>query len=219
MTYRLYNSYANSAGRRVRIALHLKDIPFEYVPIDIAPPAEEHLGEEFGKINPMRLIPALEHDGHILIESMAILDYLEDLHPEPSLYPDGPLKKAHAKAFAMTVAAGMHPLHNMRVIKYLGQELELDQKAVAKWYVTWADKGLHALEMLVSENRDEGPYCFGETPSVADLFLVPQYANYQNLGLNLTPYPHLAAIVDACNAHPAFIKAEPENQPDFPAEG
>eukprot|EP00913_Durusdinium_trenchii_P005107 g4753.t1 len=124
-----------------------------------------------------------------------------------------------AKAFAMTVAAGMHPLHNMRVIKYLGQELELDQKAVARWYVTWADKGLHALERLVSENREEGPYCFGANPSVADLFLVPQYANYQNLGLNLTPYPHLAAIVEACTAHPAFIKAAPENQPDFPGDG
>eukprot|EP00439_Symbiodinium_sp_Y106_P088172 s1_g708.t1 len=219
MTYRLHNSYANSAGRRVRIALHLKGLPFEYVPVDIAPPAEEHLGEAYGKINPMRLIPALEHDGNVLIESLAIIDYLEERHPEPSVYPADPLDKARAKAFAMTVAAGMHPLHNMRVVKYLGQELELDQKAVAKWYVTWADKGLFALETLVSENRGDGPFCFGASPSVADMFLVPQYANYQNLGLNLTAYPHLSAIVDACNAHPAFIKAAPENQPDFPDEG
>jgi len=167
----------------------------------------------------MRLIPSLEHDGKIVIESLAIIDYLEELHPTPSLYPSDPLVKAQAKAFAMTVAAGMHPLHNMRVIKYLGQELELDQKAVAKWYVTWADKGLVALETLVSDNRSEGPYCFGAKPSVADLFLVPQYANYVNLGLNLTAYPHLAAIVETCNAHPAFIKAAPANQPDFPGEG
>jgi len=218
MTYRLHNSYANSAGRRVRIALHLKDIPFEYVAVDISPSAEEHLNAAYGEINPMRLIPSLEHDGKIVIESLAIIDYLEDLHPAPSLYPSDPLVKAQAKAFAMTVAAGMHPLHNMRVIKYLGQELELDQKAVAQWYITWADKGLFALETLAAQAGHDGPYCFGAAPSIADLFLVPQYANYQNLGLDLTAYPRLAAIVEACNAHPAFIKAAPENQPDFPKE-
>lgn len=218
MTYRLHNSYANSAGRRVRIALHLKDIPFEYVSVDISPSAEDHLKEAFGEVNPMRLIPALDHDGRIVIESMAIIDYLEDLHPTPSLYPSDPLVKAQAKAFAMTVAAGMHPLHNMRVIKYLGQELELDQKAVAKWYITWADKGLVALETLIARGEHTGPFCFGSEPSVADLFLVPQYANYQMLGLDLTAYPRLTAIVDACTAHPAFIKAAPENQPDFPVE-
>jgi len=218
MTYRLHNSYANSAGRRVRIALHLKDIPFEYVTVDISPSAEEHLNEAYGKVNPMRLIPSLEHDGEIVIESLAIIDYLEDLHPAPSAYPSDPLAKAQAKAFAMTVAAGMHPLHNMRVIKYLGQELELDQKAVAKWYITWADKGLVALEALVTSGGFDGPYCFGEQPSIADIFLVPQYANYQMLGLDLSAYPRLAAIVESCNVHPAFIKAAPENQPDFPEE-
>jgi maleylacetoacetate isomerase len=218
MTYRLHNSYANSAGRRVRIALHLKDIPFEYVSVDISPSAEEHLNEAYGKINPMRLIPSLEHDGKIVIESLAIIDYLEDLHPAPSVYPSDPLVKAQAKAFAMTVAAGMHPLHNMRVIKYLGQELGLDQKAVAKWYITWADKGLVALETLVTSGGFDGPYCFGAQPSIADIFLVPQYANYQMLGLDLAAYPRLAAIVETCNAHPAFIKAAPENQPDFPKE-
>lgn len=215
MTYRLHNSYANSAGRRVRIALHLKHIPFEYIPVDIAPPAEEHLSDAYGKINPMRLIPALDHDGTILNESLAIIDYLDELHPAPALYPRDPKDKAYVRGFAMTVAAAMHPLHNMRVIKYLGQELQLDQKAVAKWYITWADKGLYALEEMIIRAGTPGPYCFGAEPCVADLFLVPQFENYRNLGLNLTPYPRLGAIVDTCNVHPAFVAAAPENQPDY----
>lgn len=215
--FRLHNFHANSAGRRVRIALHLKNIAFDYVSVDISPTAEEHLGEAYGEINPMRLIPALEHDGKVLTDSFAIIDYLEDLHPKPALYPQDAMERAQVRAFAMTVAAGMHPLHNTRVIKYLGQELQLDQKTVAKWYITWADKGLFALETLVARAGTGGPYCFGAEPTVADLFLVPQYANYQKLGLDLTAYPRLAAIVETCNAHPAFIKAAPENQPDFPA--
>lgn len=216
MTYRLHNFHANSAGRRVRIALHLKNIPFEYVSVDISPGSEEHLEAAYGDINPMRLIPALEHDGAILTESLAIIEYLEELHPEPALYPSGPMEKAQVRAFAMTVAAAIHPLNNTRVIKYLGQKLQLDQQGVANWYINWADKGLFALEALVDRAGTKGPYCFGAEPTVADLFLVPQYTNYQKLGLNLDAYPRLKAIVETCNAHPAFIKAAPENQPDFP---
>lgn len=216
MTFRLYNFHANSAGRRVRIALHLKDIPFDYVSVDISPSAEEQLSDTYAAINPMKLVPALDHDGVLLTDSFAIIDYLDDLYPDPPLYPDDPMARAQVRAFAMTVAAGMHPLHNTRVMKYLGQELKLDQNESARWYVHWADKGLSALEALVERANASGPYCFGDRPTVADLFLVPQYANYQKLGLNLTPYPKLAAIVETCNAHPAFIKAAPENQPDFP---
>ncbi|MBL4864491.1 MAG: maleylacetoacetate isomerase [Rhodobiaceae bacterium] len=218
MTYRLHNFHANSAGRRVRTALHLKNIPFEYVSVDISPGAQEQLGAAYGAINPMRLIPALEHDGVILTESLAIIEYLEELHPDPALYPSDPMKKAQVRAFAMTVAAAIHPLNNTRVIKFLGQEYQFDQAAVAKWYINWADKGLFALETLVERAGAKGPYCFGEEPTVADLFLVPQYMNYQKLGLDLTAYPRLKAIVETCNAHPAFIKAAPENQPDFPAD-
>lgn len=216
MPYRLHNFHANSAGRRVRIALHLKDIPFEYVSVDISPNAEEQLGAAYDKINPMRLIPALEHEGTILTESLAIIDYLDELHPTPPLYPKDPKDKAIVRGFAMTIAAAVHPLNNTRVIKYLGQELQLDQEAVAKWYIHWADKGLYALEELITRAETPGPYCFGTEPCVADLFLVPQYENYKKLGLDLTPYPQLASIVDTCIAHPAFIKAAPENQPDFP---
>jgi maleylacetoacetate isomerase len=216
---KLHNSYANSAGRRVRIALHLKDIPFEYIPVDIAPPAEEHLSEAYGRINPMRLIPALEtEDGTVISESLAIIEYLDELYPVPALYPKDPKDRAYVRSFAMTVAAGMHPLHNMRVIKYLGQELALDQKAVANWYITWADKGLYALEEMITRAGTPGPYCFGTEPCVADLFLVPQYANYEQLGLNLSAYPRLRDVYEQCKSHPAFIKAAPENQPDFPKE-
>jgi len=218
MTYRLHNFHANSAGRRVRIAMHLKDIAFDYVSVDMSATAEAQLSTAYRDINPLRLIPALEHDGQVVTDSFAIIDYLEERHPTPSLYPTDPLLKAQVRGFAMTVAAGMHPLHNTRVIKYLGQELQLDQQAVAKWYINWADKGLFALETLVERAGTKGPYCFGEEPTVADLFLVPQYANYQKLGLDLTAYPRLKAIVETCNAHPAFIKASPENQPDFPAD-
>jgi len=215
-SFRLHNFHENSAGRRVRIALHLKNIAFDYVSVDMSPATEEQLSDAYRDINPMRLIPALEHEGKVLTESFAIIDYLEELYPSPSLYPQDPMERAQARAFAMTIAAGMHPLHNTRVIKYLGQELQLDQKAVAKWYITWANKGLFALETLVVRAGADEPYCFGAEPTVADLFLVPQYANYQRLGVDLTAYPRLKQIVETCATHPAFIKAAPENQPDFP---
>lgn len=220
MGFKLHNFHANSAGRRVRIALHLKNIPFDYVSVDISPASQAQLGEAYGKINPMRLIPTLEHDGVYLTESLAICDYLEELFPYPSLYPTDRMERAQAKAIAMSVAAAIHPLHNTRVMKYLGQTLQLDQKASAEWYVHWADKGLVALEALIERaeatRTETGPFVFGAVPSIADIFILPQIENYKKLGLNLAPYPRVCAVVDACNAHPAFIKAAPENQPDFP---
>ncbi|MEQ9518180.1 MAG: maleylacetoacetate isomerase [Parvibaculum sp.] len=220
MGFKLHNFHANSAGRRVRTVLHLKNIPFEYVSVDISPAQEAQLGDAYGKINPMRLIPTLEHDGVFLTESLAIVDYLEELYPDPSIYPVDRMERAQAKAIAMTVAAAIHPLHNTRVMKYLGQNLKLDQTASAQWYVHWADKGLLALEALIERaehsRETNGPFVFGTHPSVADLFILPQIENYKKLGLNLVPYPRVLSVVDACNAHPAFIKAAPENQPDFP---
>ncbi|MBO6543179.1 MAG: maleylacetoacetate isomerase [Alphaproteobacteria bacterium] len=221
MGFKLHNFYMNSAGRRVRTVLHLKNIPFDYVSVDISPASEAQLGDAYGKINPMRLIPTLEHDGVLLTESLAICDYLEELYPTPSLYPADRMERAHAKAIAMTVAAAIHPLHNTRVMKYLGQSLHLDQKASAEWYVHWADKGLHALEALIERaeqsRQEDGPFVFGKVPSIADIFILPQIENYKKLGLNLEPYARVCRVVDACNIHPAFIKAAPENQPDFPS--
>ncbi len=214
MGFRLYTFFRNSAGQRVRTVLNLKGIEYDYVSIDTRPPKEAHLSPEYLKINPLGLIPALDHDGTILTQSMAILEYLEELYPEPSILPGDPAIRAQARAFANTVAGEMHALLNLSIFKFLGTDLALPPQAQADWYKRWAVRGCHALEEMLKDAPDTR-FAYGDYPTVADIALVPQYGNLRRMNVDLTPYPRLAEIVERCETLPAFQKAAPEAQPDY----
>lgn len=209
---KLYTFFRNSAGYRVRIALHLKDIAFDYVSVDIRV-GRQH-DETFRAINPQGLIPALEHDGKIITQSQAIIEYLEELKPTPSLLPEDRFLRAKSRAFASAIAAEIHSLNNTRVHGFLGDELGVDAAGRGKWYAHWGHLGLAALE---TELMRAGPhtFAFADYPTIADIFLIPQVSNFARFGFDFSPYPNILRVVDACNALPAFQKAMPEMQPDY----
>jgi maleylacetoacetate isomerase len=213
MALKLYNFFRNSAGHRVRIALHLKEIPFDYVSIDIRKGAQ--LEESYRKINPLSLIPALEDEGKVITQSTAIIEYLEDLYPEPSIFPEDPVARARSRAFAASIAAEIHALNNMRVHKYMHDELGLSDAQRDSWYRHWAHVGLTALERQVREYDSGSKFGFADTPTMGDIFLVPQVLNFRRTNLDISAYPRLMEIVDACEALPGFKKAAPETQPDY----
>ncbi|MEN6541378.1 maleylacetoacetate isomerase [Parvibaculum sp.] len=211
---RLYNFFRNSAGYRVRAVLNLKGIPYEHVSIDIRPPVEAQFSEEFRKVNPLSLIPALEHDGRIITQSSAIIEYLEELFPEPSVFPKDAALRAQSRAFAASVAAETHALLSMRVMKFLDKDLGLPQADRDKWQAQWAHKGFAALEAMLKHGPDT-QFAYADYPTVADIFLVPQYYNLRHAKMDLSAYPRLGEIVARCEALPAFQKASPEAQPDY----
>lgn len=213
MMLRLHNFFRNSAGHRVRIALALKGLDYEYVSVNIGP-ASEQKSDAYLKLNPQGLVPTLEHDGRILTQSLAIIEYLEEMFPEPSIMPADPLTRAQARAFAAAIAAEMHALNNSGVHRYLAGEMGLDDEKRQHWYAHWAKVGFTALEQTLAA-RPETPFCFGETPTIADIFLVPQHLNYVCFKIDLAAYPRINRIVAHCGTLPAFKAAAPEAQPDY----
>jgi maleylpyruvate isomerase len=213
MTLRLHNFFRNSAGHRVRIALALKGLDYDYVSVNIGPAGEQQ-SATYLKLNPQGLIPALEHDGAVITQSSAIIEYLEDVFPEPRLLPADPLTRARARAFASAIAAEMHALNNSGVHRYLASEMGLNEEKRQRWYAHWAQRGLAALEALLAAGPDQF-FCFGDTPTIADIFLVPQHLNYRRLNIDLAPYARLNRIVARCEALPPFQAAAPEAQPDY----
>ena len=214
MTFRLYNFFRNSAGYRVRAAFNLKGVAYEHVSIDIRPPKEMQFTPEFLKVNPLGLIPALDHDGKIITQSAAIIEYLEELYPEPSILPADPILRAQARAFAASVAGETHALLNMRVFKFLDQDLGLSRETQAGWYDHWAHRGFKAHEETL-KTAPGTRFAYADYPTIADITLVPQYYNLRRIGMDLSPYPRLTEIVERCEALPALQKAAPEAQPDY----
>ena len=206
---RLYSQARNSAGWRVRIALHWKGVAFEYVAVSAL------LAGEYRRINPQGLMPALELGGRIVAQSAAILELLEELYPDPALLPAAPLDRAAVRAFAQLIAADLHPLNNNRVRKYLAGPLGRSGAEIDGWYRHWAATALASLEETLARSAAGGPFCFGARPTMADLHLVPQLYNCRRFACDLAPYPRLVAADAACRAVPAFIAAAPERLPDY----
>ncbi|MEX2249796.1 MAG: maleylacetoacetate isomerase [Parvibaculum sp.] len=213
MTLRLHNFFRNSAGHRVRIALALKGLDYEYVSVNIGPAGEQN-SEAYLKLNPQGLVPTLVHDGQIITQSSAIIEYLDECFPSPPLLPADPLTRARARAFAGAIAAEMHALNNSGVHRYLAGAMALDEKKRGQWYAHWAKRGLMALEQTLAA-QPATSFCFGETPGIADIFLVPQHLNYRRFGLPLDDYPRINAVVAHCETLDAFKAAAPEAQPDY----
>lgn len=210
---RLHNFFRNSAGHRVRIALALKGLDYDYVSVNIGP-ASEQKSESYLKLNPQGLVPALEHKGTVITQSSAIIEYLEEVFPDPALLPADPPTRARARAFASAIAAEMHALNNSGVHRYLASEMGLDDDKRQSWYAHWAQRGFSALEALLAAGPDR-PFCFGDRPTIADIFLVPQHVNYRRFKIDLAPYPRINRIVARCEALPPFQAAAPEAQPDY----
>ncbi|CAJ49392.1 maleylpyruvate isomerase (glutathione S-transferase) [Bordetella avium 197N] len=209
---RLYNFFNSSTSYRVRIALALKGLPYEYLAVNLR--KQEQRAPAFTALNPSSGVPLLI-DGEVqLSQSLAILDYLEAKYPEPRLLPADPLTRARVLELAQGIACDIHPVNNMRVLRYLQQELGATDAQKNAWYAHWMAEGLCAAEMLL-QRHGHGSYCFGETPTLADCCLVPQVANAARMNCELAPYPRVMQVYEHCQAQDAFQAAAPARQPDF----
>lgn len=210
----LYSFFRSSAAYRVRIALGLKGLPFETAPIDLlAKGGGEQFSDAFRAVNPQMRVPALAlPSGDVLLQSLAIIDYLDETHPEPPLLPADPLARAKVRAVALIIAADIHPLNNTGTLRYLKHTLGHDQREIDTWSAHWIGAGFEAVERLVAP----GPYAFGAAVTLADVCLVPQLANARRIAMPLDRFPKILAVEAACLALPAFAKARPEVQPDAP---
>jgi maleylacetoacetate isomerase len=208
---KLYSYFRSSAAYRVRIALNLKGIAFETAPIHLVKDGGHNRRPEYRAVNPQMRVPALvTPSGEVLIQSLAIIDYLDETHPAPALLPKDPIARAQARALAEIVACDIHPLNNIGPLRYLKREMHQEQSAIDAWYHRWVTEGFEALEALVRP----GPYCCGNDVTIADICLVPQVYNARRLKVPLDKFPKIVAIDAACLALPAFDRARPENQPD-----
>ncbi|MDI4657553.1 maleylacetoacetate isomerase [Xanthobacter autotrophicus] len=210
---RFYGYFRSSAAYRCRIAFNLKGIAPDFAPVHLRRGGGEQFHGAYGALNPQHLVPALEVDGQILTQSLAIIEWLEETRPEPALLPKDPFERAHARAFALAIAAEIHPLNNLRVLGYLKGTLGHDQASVDTWYRHWVDEGLAACEALATRNG-HGRFLFGDTPGLADICLVPQLYNARRFHCDLSGLPRLLAVEAAAGEHPAFAAAHPDRQPD-----
>lgn len=209
---KLFTYFRSSAAYRVRIALHLKGMAFEAVPVHLR--RGEQASAEYLRANPLGLVPALEHAGHILSQSLAIIEYLEEIQPLPALLPAAPADRAFVRGIAQSIACDIHPLDNLRVLQYLKKELELDDAARDRWYAHWIGVGFTGLEALLARSSRVGHFCCGETPTLADVCLVPQMANAERMKCDLSAFPTLRRLVANARELAAFQAAAPEAQPD-----
>ena len=213
MTLTLYSNYVNSAGERVRIALALKGIDYDYVSV-------REIGiEAYRAINPQGLMPTLSVDGRSFAQATAILEYLEEAYPDPALLPSDPILRAQARGLAQHVTSEMHAIDVNRVRKVLKDDLRVDAEGIRRWQMHWFHEGFKAIEADLARRPHPWSCCFGQTPGWADLHLVPQvHKGLSRFGVDMTAYPLIHGIYQACHDHPAFVAARPENQPDFPGQ-
>jgi maleylpyruvate isomerase len=214
---KLHGYFRSSAAYRVRIALNLKGIAWEAVIVDLRAPVNAQRTREFRALNPQQLIPVLQDGADTLTQSLAIIEYLEETHPEPPLLPALPAQRARVRALALAVACDIHPLNNLRVLNYLRNPLGHDDAAVNAWYGHWIALGLSALEEQAKALSGDGRHTFGSEVTLADVCLVPQMANARRFNCDTAPFPTLRAICAHLETLPAFAQAAPEVQPDAPA--
>ena len=207
----LYTYFRSSAAFRVRIGLNLKGLPREDHVVWLLD--QEQSSPGYRKVNPQGLVPALVADGQVIGQSLAILEYLDEVYPEPPLLPPDPLGRARVRSLALAIACDLHPINNLRVLAYLKKELGHDQATVDRWYRHWCEDGLQAFEGVLRDGRS-GRYCHGDQVSLADLCLVPQIFNARRFQVDLAPFPLTEAIADRLMELEAFDLAQPAKQPD-----
>jgi maleylpyruvate isomerase len=209
----LHNYFRSSTSYRVRIALEMKGISYKYVPHHLR--HGEHREAPYLSVNPQGLVPALIlDDGTMLSQSLAIIEYLDETHPEPPLLPKAPLDRAHVRMLAQMIACDIHPVNNLRILTSLRTLFGASDEDVNNWFRHWVNETFEPMEKLLATARETGKFCHGDTPGLADICLVAQVANNARFGVDMTPYPTIARINANCMALPAFQKAAPANQPD-----
>jgi maleylacetoacetate isomerase len=211
---KLYTFFRSSASYRVRIALNLKGVSYEQVPIHLRRGGGEQLMAAYRAINPQALVPALEDNGKILTQSLAIIEYLDEKFPNPPLLPKDPADKAIVRSMALAIACEVHPIQNLRVLNYVKATYNQSDAQVNQWAQHWIDLGLSALQEMIVAQPKHGNFCFGTSPTLADICLIPQLGNARRYGCDLSKYPTILEIEKNCDALPAFADAAPEKQPD-----
>lgn len=209
---KLYGYFRSGTSHRLRIALRLKGLNPDYVPVDLR--AEQHLGAGFKAINPQGLVPALEQDGQVLIQSPAIIEWLEERYPAPALLPQHPDDRARVRALAAIVGCDIHPVNNRRILQYLRHQFQCDEAAINAWCQTWICDGFDALEQLLNADTQRRDFCFGSIPTLADVYLVPQVESARRFKVDLARWPTISAVDAACAQLDAFRLAAPALQPD-----
>ncbi|RLQ23175.1 maleylacetoacetate isomerase [Seongchinamella sediminis] len=207
----LYSYFRSSAAYRVRIALNIKGLDYDYLPVNLL--QQEHNAERYLARNPQGLVPALQLDsGEVLAQSVAILEWLEETCPEPALLPLDPLQRARIRSMVNSVCCDIHPLCNVGVLNYLREHYQVTGEDLHNWFSTWMHRSFRPIEQALAASNST--YSFGETPCMADVLLVPQVFNARRFAIALDDYPHLQRVVDNCGQLPAFAAAAPERQPD-----
>jgi len=215
-TAKLFGYYRSSSSYRVRIALALKGRDVTHVPVNILPGIDAQKSNYYKDLNPQGRVPFWVEEGFSIAQSNAIIEYIEETPDGPALLPENPQDRAYVRQLVNIICADVQPLNNLPVLQYLKGELGADEAAVKTWYAHWVHAGFEAVETMLKTSGKMGIYCFGDTPTMADIHLIPQIFNAQRFDVSLTNYPLISAINAAAMKHPAFIKAAPENQEDAP---
>ena len=208
----LYNYFRSSASYRVRIALALKGLDYDYIPVHLL--KNEQLAPDFAEFAPARLVPVLKDGGQFLTQSIAIIEYLEETHPQPPLLPGNAFQRARIRALAQDVACEIHPINNLRVLRYLVRDLKVSEDDKNRWYRHWVESGLEVVERQLAANPDTGRFCVGATPTLADCVLVPQIHNAQRMECRLDHVPTVMRVFGECMQLDAFAKTQPSACPD-----
>lgn len=211
---KLYSYFRSSAAFRVRIALNLKGLAYEYAPIHLLRDGGQQLKPEYRELNPDGIVPTFIDGEDVLTQSLAIIEYLEETHPEPTLLPGTPLDRAFIRSVALQIACEIHPVDNLRVLKYLKHTLKVGDEAKDAWYRHWLESGFESLEKRLANDSRVGKLCFGDSPTLADLCLVPQVYNARRFNLDVSRYPTIERIADHAGQIDAFARAAPGQQPD-----
>jgi maleylpyruvate isomerase len=211
---KLYSYFRSSAAYRVRIALNLKGLAYEYAPIHLLRDGGQQLKPEYRELNPDGIVPTFIDGDDVLTQSLAIIEYLEETHPEPALLPGTPLDRAFIRSVALQIACEIHPVDNLRVLKYLKHTLKVGDEAKDAWYRHWLESGFESLEKRLANDSRVGKLCFGDAPTLADLCLVPQVYNARRFNLDTSRYPTIERIANLAAQIDAFARAAPGQQPD-----
>jgi maleylpyruvate isomerase len=210
----LHNYFRSSSAYRVRIALNLKGLAYDYAPVHLNRNGGEQFGAAFVSLNPQRLVPVLSEEGINISQSLAIMEYLDETYPQHPLLPGSAADRAYVRQLSLALACDIHPLNNLRVLKYIAGPMGLPDDVKQAWIAHWTMTGLDALEQELARAPQRGRFCFGDTPTMADCCLVPQLFNAQRFNIDLAPYPTLRAIDAECQRLEAFAQAQPARQPD-----
>ena len=212
----LYDYWRSSSAYRVRIALNLKGLEYRQEPVHLVRNGGEQNSPEYRRLNPLGLVPALVHGDTVITESLAMCEYLEEFYPKPALLPDSIEERARVRRLALGIACSVQPLNNLAVLNHIKSEFTADESAVKQWYSKWIVRGFAAMETWLKSDGMTGQFCHGDTPGLADCFLVPQVYNAERFDCDLGPYPCIREITANCRELTTFEAAAPENQPDAP---